>query len=150
MFLSLLCMVALFAPPTGWQEAKKPPGGLLSAFVDPNGKEFPSRITLAREDDVDGTLQEYVKAVKTLQTEDPDVKGWRDLGAIAMKGGEGRLIEMNSPSKVGEVKILQAFLLKGKKVHILTASCLKNEFGKFQKSFYDTFRSLSVEENKDM
>jgi hypothetical protein len=147
MIFSLLCTIALFAPPAGWQEAKKPPANLLSAFIDPKGKEFPSRVTLAVEEDVDGTLQEYVKAVKALQMEDPEVKGWRDLGAIAMKGGEGRLIEMNSPSQVGEVKILQAFLLKDKTVHILTASCLKKEFGQFQKPFYDTFRSLNIAEN---
>lgn len=146
MFSLIFAAICTFIPPADWQmaEPKDLKGTLKIGFMCSDRPEFPARVTLASEEEVDGTLKEYVKAVKTLQKSDPSVKNWRDLGALAMQNGEGRLIEMESESPAGPLKILQAFYLENETVYFLTASTLKKDFAQYQTELLKTFRSLAV------
>src|SRR5207253_2333301 len=97
-------------------------------------------------EETDVSLKEYIKSVKEIQMADSSSK-WRDLGRFAMKGGTGRLTEMASQSAWGEIKILQAILVKDKKAHILTTAILKEDFPKYQKDLLAALQSLQFAEN---
>jgi hypothetical protein len=134
----------LFDPPSGWEIAqlKNPSPHVKVSFLGKSSKEFHPSINLAIEE-VDVSLKEYVKAVKELQSADPKIK-WRDLGALSMEAGEGRLTEMSSASHWGDIKILQAFLVEGTFAYILTAAVLKEDFFKFKNEILRSFQSLKV------
>jgi hypothetical protein len=133
-----------FTPPTGWEIAqlKNPSPHVKIGFIGIGSTPFRPSINLASES-VDVSLKEYVQAVKKIQMEDPTVQ-WRDLGKLSMKGGLGRLIEMTNSSPFGQIKILQAFLLKGDTVYILTAALLKEELAQFQTDLLKSFQSMTL------
>jgi hypothetical protein len=140
LFAEPLCF---FIPPSNWEIAqpKDERGPLEVGFVNPSRK---ARITLATEKGVGSSLKDYVLAVKGLQQADPAIKEWRDLGTLKMEGGTGELIEMHSATPMGDIRIMQAILVKNDTAYILTASTLKKEFGAIQSEVFETFHSLKV------
>lgn len=148
LFLALFSLLeakhCTFVPPTDWEIAhlKKASPFIKIGFIGKGSTDFRPSINLATEE-VDVSLKEYVKAVKELQMGDPQTK-WRDLGVFQMKGGAGKLVEMTNSSPYGEMKVLQAFLLKDQKAYILTAAVLKDDFAKLQSELLKSFRSLDL------
>lgn len=141
--LPLWADLCYFTPPEGWLLAKPQSDIIKIGFLHPGGHDFPPRITLATEEN-SGTLKQYVKAVKEIQSQDPSHKSWRDLGAIKAGPLQGRLIEMQSSSQAGDVKILQAFFVKNDTAYILTASLLKKEDPEIQTQILKTFQSAAI------
>ncbi|HSX26477.1 MAG TPA: hypothetical protein VLE89_05670 [Chlamydiales bacterium] len=141
---SLLLSICYFIPPTGWEIAK--PKHLSEyvqvGFIGKGSNEFRPSINIAFET-VDVPLKEYVKAVKEIHKEQPNTQ-WRDLGKFPMQGGEGRLTEITSMSPWGEIKTLQAILVKENKAYLLTGAVLKQDFPKFQKELLNCFRTLNL------
>lgn len=136
-------LVVLFSPPKDWQYAmpKQVSAHVEVGFIGDGPSFFHPSINLATEE-FGGTLKEYLKAVKAIHTAESKTT-WRDLGKFVMRGGEGRLTEICSPSPFGEVKLLQAILLKEHKAYILTAAVLKKEFTHLQKEILESLQSLS-------
>ena len=136
-------LIALFSPPKDWQYAKPKNSSphIQVGFIGSGSNFFHPSINLATEE-FEGTLKEYLKAVKAIHTGEPKTT-WRDLGKFAMRGGEGRLTEISSPSPFGDVKLLQAILLKEHTAYILTAAVLKKDFSHLQNEILASLRSLS-------
>ncbi len=126
-------------------QPKNPSPYIQIALLGKGSTEFRPSINLAIEE-VDVSLKEYVKAAKELYNQDSTTT-LRDLGAFDMKGGKGRLLELTNPSGWGEIKILQAILVKHEKAYILTAAVLKSEFATFQKNLLACLKSLDVAED---
>ncbi len=145
LFASLHAHYAYFIPPSGWEIAqlKNPSPHVKIGFLSKGSTQFRPSINLATEEGVDVSLKEYVKAVKELQTAEPGTK-WRDLGALPMQGGTGRLIEMGQTSPWGEVKVLQAILVHEGTAYMLTAAVSKEDFSRFQSDLLASFRSLQI------
>ncbi|MGB7978033.1 MAG: hypothetical protein WCF19_02605 [Chlamydiales bacterium] len=137
----------IFLPPAGWEIAqlKNRSPHIEIGFIGKGTGEFRPSINLAVEE-IDGSLKDYVKAVKNLQSADPTIQ-WRDLGKLSMKSGQGRLTEMTNSSPWGDLKILQAFFVEEGKAYILTAAVLKEDFLKFQSQLLQSFRSLAIIED---
>lgn len=133
-----------FVPPSGWEIAhlKKPSPHLKVGFLGKGSTEFRPSINLATEE-IDGSLKDYVKAVKELQAADPKIK-WRDLGDFSMQGGMGRLVQMSTRSAAGEIEILQAFLLADRTIYMLTTAVLKKDFPHLQPEVLKSLRSLDL------
>lgn len=144
MFFLLAAAICIFQPPSDWEIAqlKTPSPYVQIGFLGKGSSEFRPTLNFATED-VDGSLKEYVKAVKEIHLLEPQVK-WRDLGKFATKAGEGRLTEISKPSPYGEMKVLQAIIVKDSKAYILTAAVLKQDFPKFQTQILDAFHSLDL------
>ena len=140
----LLASSLYFTPPSNWETVKPKENMpyMQIGFLGKGSSEFRPSITFATEQ-VDVSLKEYVRAVKKIHTEDPNIS-WRDLGEFKMQAGNGRLVEISSPSAWGDVKILQAIFVKEHTAYILTGSVLKEEFIKHQSDFLGAFRSLSI------
>ncbi len=133
-----------FIPPAGWEIAqlKTPSPHVKVGFIGKGSTEFRPSINLATEE-VDVSLKEYVKAVKELQTADPNTQ-WRDLGKLSMKAGEGRLIEMTNSAPFGEVKIFQALFVQGETAYILTAAALKQDLANIRSEILQTFKTFNL------
>jgi hypothetical protein len=138
--------ICYFVPPEKWEIAqpKDQTGYLQVGFVNTSYSSYLPRVSLATEDDAGTSVKEYVKQVKELQKTDPSIKEWRDLGPLKMQGGMGRLIEMQSSCALGDIKIMQAILLKNQTAYILTASALKKDFPSVQSQVLKTFQSLTL------
>ncbi|OGN56267.1 MAG: hypothetical protein A3D96_02345 [Chlamydiae bacterium RIFCSPHIGHO2_12_FULL_44_59] len=136
-----------FVPPTDWEPAKpkNPSPYVKIAFLGNGTTEFRPSINLAVEE-VDVGLKEYVKTVKGLHVQDPQAKV-RDLGKFSMKGGDGQLLEISNVSQFGNIKLLQAILVKNNLAYILTSASLKEEFAKFQSALIQSLASLNIIEN---
>jgi hypothetical protein len=143
LFASLIC---IFQPPTDWEIAhlKTPTPEIQIGFLGKGSAsaEFRPSINLAVEE-IDGTLKEYVKAVKAIHTAEPKTQ-WRDLGKFATRAGEGRLTEISKSSVWGEMKIFQAIVVKEGTAYILTSAVLKEDLAKFRPAILDAFRSLAL------
>ncbi|HSX10541.1 MAG TPA: hypothetical protein VLF94_02340 [Chlamydiales bacterium] len=144
MLTLLASLICLFQPPADWEIAhlKTPSPEIHIGFLAKGSGEFRPSINLATEE-IDGTLKEYVKAVKELHLSEPKVQ-WRDLGKFATRAGEGRLTEVTKPSAWGEMKIFQAIVVKDDTAYILTSAVLKKDLSRYHTSILNAFRSLNL------
>lgn len=136
--------ICTFLPPAGWEIAQ--PKNLSQhvqvGFLGKGSGDFRPSINIAFEE-VDVSLKEYVKAVRKIQTSQPNTQ-WRDLGKFPMKAGTGRLTEITTTTPWGEIKMLQALFVKNGKAYILTGAVLKQDLPKFQTDLLNSFRSLTL------
>lgn len=145
MLTLLASLICIFQPPGDWEIAhlKKPAPEILVGFLGKGSSSvFRPSINLAVEE-IDGTLKEYVKAVKEIHLAEPKIQ-WRDLGKFTTRAGEGRLTEISKPSAFGEMKIFQAMVVKENKAYILTAALLQEDLSKFRPAILESFHSLSL------
>jgi hypothetical protein len=146
MLALLASLICLFQPPPSWEIAhlKKPTPEVLVGFLakESSSLSFRPSINLAIEE-IDGTLKEYVKAVKEIHLAEPKTQ-WRDLGKFTTKAGEGRLTEISKPSPFGEMKIFQTMVVKENKAYILTAAVLKEDLSKLRPAILESFKSLDL------
>ena len=152
LFLCLSCLalsakeppLPLFSPPPGWKLAK--PKNLSSyirvGFIGDGSTQFHPSINLAVEE-VDLSQKEYVKGVKQIHLAAPKTS-WTNLGHFSMQAGVGTLTEIANTSPWGEVKMLQAILVKDNTAYILTAAALKKEYPQLQKEILKSLQSLSL------
>lgn len=140
----LLLAICYFIPPSGWEavQPKQLSEYVQVGFLGKGSNEFRPSINIAFEE-VNVSLKEYIKAVKAIHASQPDAK-WRDLGKFSMLAGEGRLTEITSPTPWGEIKTLQAILVKQNQAYILTGACLKQDFPRFQSDLLRCFHSLNL------
>jgi hypothetical protein len=136
-----------FTPPEGWRLAdqKGLPSSVKVMVVGKGAYEFPPSINLSIEP-FDGTQKQYMKIVKSIN----DSKGtdWKDLGNIKTDAGNANLSQVDSKSEWGEVRMMHVILQKNKKVYIMTAASLKDEFARFYKDFFSAIRSLHINPDK--
>lgn len=137
--------VCYFHPPANWEIAqpKHLSPHVQIGFIGKGSTQFRPSINLAFEEVEDVSLKEYLKAVKELHLAQTNTK-WRDLGKFPMQAGEGRLTEITSVSAWGEVKMLQAIVLKENIAYILTAAVVKPDLPKFQAEILKSFQSLNL------
>ncbi len=102
---------------------------VLAGFVKKSKAGFCPSMNLSIEQ-VDLPLQKYVQQVKKLHEKDRTTR-WRDLGTIKTRAGLGRLTEIDSKSKWGDVRMLQMILVKEGKAYILTTAAPKDDFATF-------------------
>lgn len=150
--LSLLATCSLYAtvffiPPKGWEIAD--PSHLAPSvhicFLGKSSKGLAPSVNLATEP-VDISLDAYVEEVRKIHVADPNSR-WRDLGRFHSLLGDGRLMELETPSEFGTARMVQLVIIKDKIAYILTAGALKEEFSKFYKTFDPVLRSLQDSTN---
>ena len=136
----------IFNPPEGWHLADPealPPQ--VSVMVVGKGQNaFPPSINLSTEE-FGGTLKEYLQVVKDINhsrgTE------WKDLGTIRTPAGEASLSQADTVTEWGPVRMLHVILLRDGRIYILTAAATREEFSKFYKTFFESLRSIRVNQD---
>ena len=135
--------MVLFTPPTNWRLAAQDalPPHVKAMVVGTGPSSFPPSMNLSSEPFV-GSLKQYLKTVKSLN----DAQGyeWKDLGTIRTEAGNASLSQVDTKSQWGDIRLMHVILIKNKRVYILTASALKEEFSIFYKDFFSALRSIRV------
>ena len=110
-------------------------------FVDNRKSGFCPSIYLTSEK-IQISMKEYLEIVQK------NCKGkkqsWHHLGKIETKCGLAELIEIETKSQLGSIRLLQAILYKDSEVFILTAGALKKEFSKHAPAIESAFRSMDL------
>ena len=136
-----------FSPPSDWECVD--PSTLSSlvhvGFVGKGKKLFRPSLNLAIEE-VDCGMKAYLKAVKEIHESHPNTK-WRDMGPFKSKGGKAHLTEINRKTQWGDVRMLQAILIRDSKAFILTGAVLREEFSDHFKSLLKSMKSMNITDN---
>lgn len=143
MFTIFLALHCLFTPPDGWEIAdpKTPAKRALVGFVDKSKSGFCPSLNLTHET-VNLTMKEYLAIVqKNCQAKK---QKWRQLGTIETQSGNAQLVEIETQTQFGPVRLLQAILQMEDDIFILTAGTLKKDFGKHASKVERSFRSMSI------
>lgn len=141
MSLILLTLYCLFSPPSDWEmtDPKTPSKHVLVSFLDKSKSGFCPSLNLTHEK-VTIPMQDYLAIVqKNCQIKK---QTWRLLGTVETQSGKAQLVDIESPSAFGTLRILQAILRKKEDVFILTAGVLKKDFEKYAQKIQASFRSL--------
>lgn len=150
--ISLKCNkeYAYFSPPLHWDliDPKFLSKSVKIGFTGKRNKDFAPSINLATEK-VQLSLEDYVKAVKKLHSSKSNFvlnqsNTCRDLGELNCNTGTGRLLEIESFSPAGPVRLFQFIIVKDSTAYILTACHLKSEIQKDYKAIMECFKSFST------
>lgn len=151
-FLFLLLPLALFAertplftPPPKWEIAD--PKTLTSrvqiGFLTKAKKGFCPSLNLSSEP-VDLSLDQYVAIVMNIHAK----KGTcRDLGPMKVQGGKGKLVQLETTSKFGPLRLMQFIAVWEGRAYVLTACARREDFGSHTATFEKAFRSLQLVDN---
>lgn len=138
----------MFTPPANWKLADPKvltPHIKLMVIGEISGY-YPPSINLA-SDPFKGTLKEYLKGVK--QYNQSIGADWKDLGTLKTEAGEASLSQVDTPTKWGVERQMQAIFLKDSTAWIVTCSALKADFAKCYKIFFGAMKSLRINPEKD-
>ncbi len=140
---------AEFSPPQGWVKnlSPLPSSRVKTSFFTKGRKEFCPSINLT-EEKVSLSIEEYIKAVRTLYQADPDNR-WRRLGTLKTKGGTAHLTSLDMQTPLGSVRVLQSIFLDQGTAYILTGAVLQEDFGLYQKDLINCFRSFHLVSSKE-
>ena len=132
-----------FSPPQGWSMANREgiPDKIKIMVVGTTSSHFPPSISLGYEP-YTGTMEEYVAEAKKVNA--ALKSDFRDLGTFDTTAGKGRLVQIDSPSEWGDIRILHLFLIRDKTLIVITAASLKSEFKIFYQDFFASLKSLQI------
>lgn len=142
--LSLILAVhCLFSPPDGWEIAdpQTPSNRVLVGFINKKKTGFSPSMNLTYEK-VTIPTQEYLEIVQeNCRSKKQTTKL---LGMIETKAGKAHLLEIETQTKFGPVRLMQALLRKEEDLYILTAATLKKDFAAHAKTINEAFQSMTL------
>lgn len=138
----------IFTPPQNWKmvDPNVLPKHVLAMIVGTGQSDFPPNMNLGYEK-YDGSVKEFIRKVVKSELENAHAE-WKDLGTVQTNAGVAQLIQVDSKTKWGDERQMQAFIKHDDTVYILTASALRTEFPTFYKEFFNSIRSLTINSAK--
>lgn len=138
----------IFIPPEGWRPAlpKSLPPNTRAMVVGQGESKVPPSINLSTEE-FSGSVKDYLKIIKDINH--ARKSEWKDLGRIRTQAGDASLSQTDSVTEWGAMRMMHVILLKNGIIHILTAAALKSEFPKYYKVFFESLRSLRINQDPD-
>lgn len=136
----------IFTPPKGWKMADTNalPPHVRAMVVGVSAKEFPPSINLSLEE-YTGTLRDYLRIIKDINQSQGSE--WKDLGTIRTQAGDASLSQADAITEWGPVRMMHVILNRNGMIYILTAASLKEEFPKYYKIFFESLRSLRINQD---
>ncbi|MBS0629450.1 MAG: hypothetical protein JSS30_04410 [Verrucomicrobia bacterium] len=141
--LGLILSHCLFTPPPNWEIAdpKMPSQRAIVSFVDKQKGGFCPSINLTHERITLSTEQYLAIVQKNCKA---NKQKWRHLGKIETKSGPAELVEIETVTKFGPARLLQAILIRNGEAYILTAGALKKDFGKQASLIHQSISSMTL------
>lgn len=132
-------------PPKGWERINDPeqlPQKVSVIYVGTGKSQFTPSINLASEET---TLypDEYMSLAKSYHLGQGDTR-CKQLGAIDMQAGKANLLQIDRPTQWGNVRFLQAVLVRDQKAYVITATCLQEEFMSLSTQLFKSIQSFSI------
>jgi hypothetical protein len=139
---------AQFTPPVGWRLAdqKALPEHVKVMVVGQGKRDFPPSINLAI-DPFSGTLEEYMKVVKSILQSQKAI--WKEIGTLDIGSLKGKLLQIDTRTKWGEERQLQLITVYDGAAYILTASALAQEFSDFSADFFAALKSFTINAKRE-
>lgn len=136
-----------FIPPKDWKcvDPKHLSPSVEICFLGKSSTPFKPSINIATEE-ISIPLSEYIQTVKKIHTRDKGTT-CKELGKIGTKAGIAILLELNTKTKFGPIKLLQAILEHEKKAFILTAAMKTEDFLSMSSIFLQVFQSFLITDN---
>lgn len=138
---------SFFQPPEGWLMSNPMHfnEGLKIGFVQSERKIFTPAISLFIEK-IPCDEKTYIDAVKKNHRADI-TKSIRELGLLQTKSGKSHLLQIDTKSNWGKIRLLQSILVKDGYAYIQTATCLREDFLKINQELLKSLQSLCVAED---
>ena len=129
-----------FIPPPSWEMADSSLNTQMTHahFIS---KAHPGCSISLSTEKTEGSLKDYIAAVKALFVQDPNAR-WRDIGPYMAACGEGRLVEIEIKSAMGEMRQLQLIVLHNDVAYIVTTSAPKGYFAMLAPTFKKVLQSF--------
>lgn len=145
--IPLLANTLLTSPPKGWECIEDPsqlPQKVKVIFIgSAMGKsQFSPSINVACEETT-MFLDEYVTLAKAYHQGQSNTK-CTQIGTLDTASGPVQLLQIDRPSQWGDVRFIQAVLVHEAHAYVVTATCLKEDFGKLSKPIFAAIRSLTI------
>jgi len=138
----------VFSPPKGWYlaDSNALPPHVRVMVVGKGSYEFPPSINLSTEE-FEGTIKDYLRIVKEINHSQGSE--WKDLGTIRTAAGEGSLSQADAITEWGPIRMMHVILPRNGVIYILTAAALRDEFPRFYKTFFESLRSLRINQDPE-
>lgn len=142
---SLFCSAYMLELPKSWECIDDPsqlPNKVKVVYIGKGKETFTPSINLACEA-TGMPLSDYVSLAKNYHASQSHTHV-RELGQVATNAGSASLIQIDQTTKWGDVRFLQATLVIQGQAYVITATALKNEFGKFSPHFLRAIQSFQI------
>lgn len=132
-----------FLPASDWKlnDPKTLSKRTIIGFIGTKKSGFSPSINLTKET-VSIPLKEYLEVVRKKCLEKK--QSWKSLGTIETRSGKAALVAIETKTKFGEARLLQAILLHKKNAFILTACSLKKDFAQYMGIFKEMIHSMTI------
>lgn len=134
-----------FVPPAGWEyidPAALPPLVKIMVRGKSSINSLPPSLNLAVEE-TSLNQSEYLDAIKQMHQYDR-LNRWTSMGCIKAGGRDVAITQLDTKTKLGEARLIQAILVHEGIAYVLTATASKEEFAKFAPLFSKAIRSFTV------
>lgn len=138
---------SIMEAPKGWECINDPeqlPQKVKLIFVGTgSGKgQFTPSINLACEE-TSLPLSEYMAQAKAYHEGQSNTK-CTQMGQLKTGSGTAEILQIDRPSQWGDIRFIQAVLVENAKAYVVTATCLKRDFGQLSSNIFKTIRSLNL------
>lgn len=133
-------------PPKGWyciNDKKELPGKVQAVYIGNGNGTFTPSLNLATEK-TDMQITEYVALAKKYHMSQGETK-CQDLGTLKTKSGEAYILQIDRKTQWGDVRFIQASLIKDGIAYVLTGTCLNKEFSTLCPQFFQSIQSFTLD-----
>lgn len=132
-------------PPKGWDCINDPeqlPQKVSVIYIGAGKTQFTPSINLASEET---SLQpeEYLALAKSYHQGQGDTR-CKQLGTVDTKAGKAQLLQIDRQTQWGDVRFIQAVLVRDKKAYVVTATCLQEEFSFLSPQIFKSIQSFAI------
>lgn len=134
-------------PPKGWECIKDPeqlPQKIRMIYIGTGKGQFTPSINLASEETV-LKMDEYLALAKSYHEGQGNTQ-CKSLGTIETKAGKANLLQIDRKAQWGNVRFIQAVLIRERMAYVITATCLQEEFASLSSHFFKAIQSFAIAE----
>lgn len=136
-----------FTPPKDWVliDPKALPKEVKSMVRGPYKDSLPPSMNLAMES-TESSLEDYLNAIKLMHASN-HLKKWKITGTISTDAGAMTLTQLDSTTNWGNVRMVQAIMIKDNIAYVITGTALSSEYAKYFPEFYKAIQSFHINLN---
>jgi len=137
--------------PKKWQciaEKEALPTKVMAIYIGSGKKGFTPSINVATEE-TEVALGDYINLAKRHHESQIDTTCY-NLGSLETTSGNVELLQIDKKTQWGEVRFLQATLIKEKTAYVLTATCLEEEYAEYYPQFLQAFQSFNIKKSHSL
>lgn len=130
--------------PKGWQcvaDKSQLPAKVELIYIGTGKGQFNPSLNIAKETTT-MDLKDYVAFARKYHEKEGSTTS--HLGSIDTPEGKAMLVQIDRNTQWGNVRFLQASLIKDETAYVITATCLQNEFGNFYAPFLQAIQSFTI------